>query len=203
MPLAPVLECEGNKLQHTSNLATPANRTREQELARLVADHARLLYRVAFSVLRHAEDTEDAVQEALLKLLRAGELPAMADEKAYLARVVWRAALDRKAARKPGLEDETAPLRLPDHRPTPEAVAAERDERALLGEMIEALPDELREPLLLSAIEGLNSREVGDVLSLPEGTVRTRLMRARTALRDTFEATCRSREVAATGRSTR
>ena len=200
--------CEANTLQPTSNPAAPTNESREQLLARLVAHHARLLYRVAFSVLRHAEDAEDAVQDALLKLLRATELPPLADERAYLARIVWRAALDRKAARKPGLEDETAPLRLPDSRPTPEQAAADSDERTLLGEMIDALPNDLREPLLLSAIEGLNSREVAAILAIPEGTVRTRLMRARATLRDNFEALSPlsskiSREVAAAGRSTR
>jgi RNA polymerase sigma-70 factor, ECF subfamily len=79
-------------------------------------------------------------------------------------------------------------LRLPDARPTPESMVAESDERALLHELIEDLPPELREPLLLSAIEELSSREAGLMLGLPEGTVRTRLMRARTELRARFEA---------------
>jgi len=152
-------------------MAVP-NQTREAAFTRIVAEHARFLYRVAHSVLRHPQDAEDAVQ----------------DERAFLARVVWRTALDRIRMRPAAAEDEGAELRLSDARPTPESAAAESDERALLHELIEALPLDLREPLLLSAIEELNSREVGLMLGLPEGTVRTRLMRARTELRARFEA---------------
>ena len=168
-------------------MAVP-NQTREAAFTRIVAEHARFLYRVAHSVLRHPQDAEDAVQDALLKLYRGEAWRAMEDERAFLARVVWRTALDRIRMRPAAAEDEGAELRLSDARPTPESAAAESDERALLHELIEALPLDLREPLLLSAIEELNSREVGLMLGLPEGTVRTRLMRARTELRARFEA---------------
>jgi len=49
--------------------------------------------------------------------------------------------------------------------------------------MIDALPEELRLPLVLSTAEELNSREIGAILRIPEGTVRTRLQRARQILR--------------------
>ena len=125
----------------------------------------------------------------------------MQDEKAFLARVVWRAALDRRAKRGVGPEDEEAVLRVADGRPSPEHVAAEGDERALLQELMEALPEELRQVLELSALEALSSREIGAVLGVPEGTVRTRLMRARSVLKQRFEAlTAAGREVAAGGR---
>jgi RNA polymerase sigma-70 factor, ECF subfamily len=160
--------------------------TRERVFARIVEEHARFLYRVAHSLLRHPQDAEDAVQDALLKLYRGEAWRQMQDERAFLARVVWRAALDRRKARVVGVEDG-AELRVLDARATPERVAAETDERALLHELIEALPVELREPLLLSAIEEMSSREVGLVMGIPEGTVRTRLMRARAELKAAFE----------------
>jgi RNA polymerase sigma-70 factor (ECF subfamily) len=85
-----------------------------------------------------------------------------------------------------------------DARPSPELAAAESDERALLRELIDALPDELRQPLLLSAMEEMSSREIGAVMGLPEGTVRTRLMRARNELKQSYEAyQAAGREVAA------
>jgi RNA polymerase sigma-70 factor (ECF subfamily) len=133
------------------------------------------------------------VQDALLKLYRGEawremrEAGAIKDERAFLARVVWRAALDRMRERGVGA-DEDAEVLVMDGRASPEAAAAEGDERALLHELIEALPMELREPLLLSAMEELSSREVGVVMGLPEGTVRTRLMRARARLREGFAA---------------
>ncbi len=54
--------------------------------------------------------------------------------------------------------------------------------------MIDALPEELRVPLVLSTFDELNSREIGRVLDVPEGTVRTRLQRARQMLRQKIGA---------------
>ena len=165
------------------------NETRDQTLARFVRDHARLLYRVAFTILRNPEDSEDAVQDALLKLHRLKELPPLDHERAYLCRIVFRTALDRKAARRPNHHsDGPTQATLPDPRPTPETATARDDEQALLNQLIDQLPDDLRETLLLSAIQGLNSREAGEILGIAEGTVRTRLLRARNSLRDQFES---------------
>ena len=167
-------------------VASGEAQTRELMFARIVEVHSRFLYRVAHSLLRHPQDAEDAVQDALLKLYRGEAWRAMEDERAFLARVVWRAALDRRKARVVGVAEDGAELRVLDVRPTPERAAAEMDERELLRELIEALPVELREPLLLSAIEEMTSREIGVVMGIPEGTVRTRLMRARAELKAAF-----------------
>ena len=183
---------------------------RDAAFERIVDVHARFLYRVAQSVLRHPQDAEDAVQDALLKLYRGESWREMREEKAFLARVVWRAALDlsqaraeRHAGRAMAFEDG-AETRVIDLRPTPERAVEANDARALLQELIDQLPDDLREPLLLSAMEELSSREVGEVMGLPEGTVRTRLMRARSQLKTMFEARrAAGREVAAGERSTR
>jgi len=177
---------------------------REIFFVRVAEEHAHFLYRVAYSLLRHAQDAEDAVQDALLKLYRGESWRGMQDERAFLARVVWRTALDRRAARPQSAEDEAAELGIRDARPSPELAAAAGDERALLQELIEALPEELKQPLLLSAMEEMSSREIGEVMGLPEGTVRTRLMRARSVLRTKFEAmNAAGREVAAGERSMR
>jgi len=57
------------------------------------------------------------------------------------------------------------------------------NQHAVIHAMIDALPEDLRLPLVLSASGELNSREIGGILGLPEGTVRTRLQRARQLLR--------------------
>jgi len=190
--------------QDTEVSSQSHNDAREIFFVRVAEEHAHFLYRVAYSLLRHAQDAEDAVQDALLKLYRGESWRGMQDERAFLARVVWRTALDRRAARPQSAEDEAAELGIRDARPSPELAAAAGDERALLQELIEALPEELKQPLLLSAMEEMSSREIGEVMGLPEGTVRTRLMRARSVLRTKFEAmNAAGREVAAGERSMR
>lgn len=163
------------------------NEDRQAAFARLATEHARFLYRVAWSVLRHAEDAEDCVQEALLKLYRGESWRQMTNERGFLGSVVWRLAIDRRSARRQAA-DEGAELQIVDARPTPESVAADTDERAMLHELIAGLPEELRDTLRLSALEELNSREIGELMNVPEGTVRTRLMRARAKLHERWAA---------------
>src|ERR1700750_3223715 len=90
---------------------------RQSTFTRLATEHARFLYRVAWSVLRHAEDAEDCVQETLLKLYRSEGWRHMTNERAFLASVVWRMAVDRRSARRPAAE-EAAELQIADSRPT-------------------------------------------------------------------------------------
>jgi RNA polymerase sigma-70 factor (ECF subfamily) len=174
---------------------------RDEAFGRIVREHASLMYRVAHSLLRHPQDAEDAVQDALLKLFRGNAWQNMQDERAFLARTVWRTAFDRLQTRFTPT-DEAAELRLRDMRPTPEEAASEYDEQALLHALIDRLPPELRQPLLLSAIDELTSREIGLAMDIPEGTVRTRLMRARSELRRHYDALTPSRpgETAVAGR---
>lgn len=185
-----------------SRAGTDSAISRDAFFTRVVHQHARLLYRVAYSVLRHPEDAEDAVADTLLKLLRGQAWQTITNERAFLARAVWHTAVDRFAARPPLADAELEALDIRDRHPSPEDEAASANERLLLHALIDRLPADLRQPLLLSAIEDLNSREIGELIHLPEGTVRTRLMRARTLLREQFQqlqSNTRGREVATKG----
>ncbi len=164
---------------------------RNEAFAGLVARHSRLMFRVAYGLLRNAHDAEDAVQEAFLKLYRGEAWRAMEDEKAFLARTVWRVALNRASSRASsgsGKTEEIAELELVSNEMSPEESASSGDERELLRRLIDGLPDEMRQTLVLSALEEMNSREVSLVLGIPQGTVRTRLMRAKAELKKRFEA---------------
>jgi len=160
---------------------------REVTFVRLVVQHTPLMFRVAFSLLRNSEDAEDAVQEAFLKLYRGEAWRRMNNEKAFLARTVWRAALDRLPKGKEQPIDETGG-EFVSAEDSPETSAVRSAQAAWLRSMIDALPEELRQVLVLSAIEELNSREIAELIGIPEGTVRTRMMRAREELRRQFEA---------------
>src|ERR1035438_3723000 len=73
-------------------------RQEEKELLETaVRDHARLVYRIAYSVLRNPADAEDATQEIFLRVLRYGKrIAGIHDQKAWLARIAWRVAVDRQ-----------------------------------------------------------------------------------------------------------
>jgi RNA polymerase sigma-70 factor (ECF subfamily) len=168
---------------------------REQRFAAMAERQARFMFRVAHGLLRRVEDAEDAVQEALLKLYRGDAWMRIEDERAFLARTVWRVGLD-VVARRPRLTeglDEEAGREFAAAGASAEQSMADGDERALLRRLIEGLPEELRQPLVLSAIEEMTSREVGMAMGIPEGTVRRRTMRAREELKRRFEAMRRTR----------
>src|ERR1700709_1530799 len=112
------MEAQPNSAGHT-------HPTRDEAFSRIVHQHARLMYRVAHSLLRHPQDAEDAVQDALLKLFRGNAWQSMQDERAFLARTVWRTAFDRLQSRTTQ-PDEAADLRLRDTRPTPEEAVGDR-----------------------------------------------------------------------------
>jgi RNA polymerase sigma-70 factor (ECF subfamily) len=157
----------------------------EAEFTALVRRQSRFVFRVAYAVLLNGADAEDAVQEIFLKLYRNGGWRDARNEQAFLARAAWRVAVDRRRAARPAvaIPEPGAAFDPPSQEPGPEQVLLGANEHALVHAMIDALPEDLRLPLVLSAAEELNSREIGAILGIPEGTVRTRLQRARQTLR--------------------
>jgi RNA polymerase sigma-70 factor (ECF subfamily) len=166
---------------------------RDERFEEMVARHARFMFQVAFGLLRNRQDAEDAVQEAFLKLYRGEAWLRMENEKGFLARTVWRVALDHLPKAAERMVDVSEMQLAADGMSgaanrSPEQSAVDEDERALLKRLIDGLPEELRQPLVLSSVEEMTSREVAEVMGIPEGTVRTRVMRARTELRRRFLA---------------
>ena len=161
---------------------------RDERFEEMVGRQARFLFQVAFGLLRNRQDAEDAVQEAFLKLYRGEAWLRMENEKGFLARTVWRVALDHlpKVAERMADVAEMQLAATGEAGASPEQNVVDEDERALLRRLIDGLPEELRQPLVLSSVEEMTSREVAEAMGIPEGTVRTRVMRARTELRRRF-----------------
>lgn len=157
--------------------------------AAMVERQARLMFRVASTVLRRSEDAEDAVQEAFLRMYRSAGWRGVREEKAYVARVVWRVAVDRATATRRRREDgEVDGMELAAGGDGAEMLLERAGEQDRLRRLMEGLPETLRRPLVLCAIEEMGSREVAVVLGIPEGTVRRRVMRAKEELRRRFAA---------------
>lgn len=157
------------------------------EFEGIVRDHARFVYKVAYSVLRNHHDAEDAAQETFLRFLRHQKKWAeIRDRRAWLARTAWRVALDRRRNTPEVALDEVAEvvMELRDRGAGADEIAATEQMTALLERLIAALPQDLRDAMTLSTVEEMTSVEISEVLGIPEGSVRTRLFRAREILRD-------------------
>ena len=162
----------------------------DAEMEQAVRAHSRTVYRIAYAVLRNSEDAEDAAQEAFIRLLRARRRSKLVREpKAWLARTVWRLAISRRRGTRDVPIDElgAAVSKLRVAGASPEEIARNQQMVELLDALIAGLPPELREPLQLSTAGELTSAEIGAALGIPEGTVRTRLMRARETLKTKIE----------------
>jgi RNA polymerase sigma-70 factor, ECF subfamily len=163
---------------------------RDERFEEMVGRQSRFMFQVAFGLLRNRQDAEDAVQEAFLKLYRGEAWLRMDNEKGFLARTVWRVALDHlpRAAERTLDVSEMELAASGGAGVSPEQSAVDKDERAVLRRLIDGLPEELRQPLVLSSVEEMTSREVAEAMGIPEGTVRTRVMRARAELKRRFVA---------------
>ncbi|MEE8104692.1 MAG: sigma-70 family RNA polymerase sigma factor [Planctomycetota bacterium] len=166
----------------------------------LVRTHAGRLLSVARRFLRNEDDARDALQDAFLQAFKGvSSFQEGARLGTWLHRIVVNASLMklRKRARKsePVLEDLLPEFLDDGHQAdragswgvaaqsSTESAADRAETLALVREKIDELPDSARTVLLLRDIEGLDTREVAQQLGIKEGAVKTRLHRARQALR--------------------
>ena len=171
-------ESAGASLDHPVSRAGDLAR----ELEGRLAECGTLAFRVAYGVLRHREDAEDVAQEALTKAYRRlGTLRERERLRGWLVRIAWRMALDRRRSARRRERRELAAAE-PERVADAEELAAAREFRERLWRAIDGLPDELRIVIVLAGIEGHDTREMAGLLEVPEGTVKSRLHRARKRL---------------------
>ena len=184
--------------QATLSEAPPIADTLDSAVEGAVREHSGAVYRIAFSVLRNHHDAEDATQETFVRLLRYGKrnrLASIRDLRAWLARVAWRVALDRRrGVSELSLEEAAGVVSgLRAAGAGADEVAANEQMKLLLARLIDGLPRQLRDTLTLSLSEELSSPEIAAVLGMPEGSVRERLWRARRMLREKLSALLESK----------
>ena len=157
----------------------------------LVADHSRMVFRIAYSILRNHHDAEDAAQECFLRVWKHKDrLHEVSNAKTWLARVAWTAALDKRRSghKTVSLNDGEAGTELMellfDSTPAADEQLEDRQKQLLLQRLISGLPEELGQTLELSTVQELDSAEIAEVMKIPEGSVRTRLFRARKQLKE-------------------
>jgi RNA polymerase sigma-70 factor (ECF subfamily) len=187
---------EGKRLvvgQAIWNEAATVGQSQDELLEDLVRQHARLVYRIAYAVLRRHHDAEDATQETFVRVLRySRKLAGVDDPKTWLARIAWRVAIDRSKQhgrrREIPLEDPEKPLQEAASSGVSADEVLDNDQVGdLLQRLIAALPEKLREPLILSTIEEMSPREVAVTLGINEAAVRSRVFRARQILKEKLD----------------
>ena len=174
---------------HAAKLATDAvarDPALDARLRQLAIDH----YDFVWRALRHLgvtpPDTDDAAQRVFLTL--AQKLPTVEDgkERSFIFGIVMRVAAnvrrDRATARLREVPESDATSSL-SHEATAEAALALAEQRATLDEILACIPEERRIVFVLFEIEELTLVEIAEMLGIPQGTVTSRVRRAREEFR--------------------
>jgi RNA polymerase sigma-70 factor, ECF subfamily len=158
----------------------------------LVHAHGRFVLNIAYSVLRNSEDAEDVVQETYFKAFRFGNLDRIEHMRAWLGRIAWRLALNRIRRRRSGdhqdIQYDDLFRTMPSLETGAEELLIRKERESLLGRVLLSLPRDLRETFVLLTVEEITSRDAAEILEIPESSVRNRLFRARTLLKEKLQA---------------
>lgn len=162
-------------------------RTFDQQLEDALPD----LWRFAFSLTRNRDLADDLVQDAVLRAIRKKGLRWPGHPvKPWATKILLNCF--RNDRRRAAIRPETDPQAL-DQLVSPEATAEERLELRWLWRRIDALPEDQKLVLLAVTIAGLTYAETARLLGVPQGTVMSRLSRARTRLQAPEEQAGKSR----------
>ena len=169
----------------------------------LVEKYGKKIYGIAYHLTYDRSEAEELTQDCLLKVWENLDRyePSEASLLAWIAALSRNLCIDhyRKRKREKGfrfISDDAVAVMLPGT-DDPQADALKRERARLLLDAIGDLPDDLAQVVLLRDLDGLDYREIGDFLNLPDGTVKSRLNRARIELAKTV----RKRIGDTTGRS--
>lgn len=155
----------------------------------LLKPHLPKLYRLAYRLTTNAADAEDLVQDVLVKLFsRKDELTSIRDLAPWLGRVLYNQFIDdtRRYGRQPlklvsaGHDVDDTPT----HGADPESAAVNANSNAQLRKALEKLSEDHRVALVLHDVEGYTIKEMEELTGVAQGTLKSRLHRARQRLRE-------------------
>jgi RNA polymerase sigma-70 factor, ECF subfamily len=149
------------------------------------------LYNFARWLVQNSNDAEDLVQETYLKALRSfASFQSGTNFRAWIFQILRntflssRSKLERRMTVPLDAEEDGPELAVDSE--TPETILVNRSDSRLLQRAIDDLPVHYRETLLLCEVEEMSYQEIAEVLSIPIGTVMSRLARARKAVRQSL-----------------
>ena len=169
----------------------------KNNFAELVRRYQNKVFSTVLRMCRSREDAEDISQEVFLKVYSG--LPrfrADSNFSTYLYKVAMNTAIDHLRRRGSTIDtvslykdsdDGVYTIEPEDPSPSPLAVFEAGERAAILKSAIDALPANHREMIILRDVQGLTYEDIGKILDLGEGTVKSRINRARVRLRRDLE----------------
>lgn len=164
----------------------------------LIRGYEKRVYNLAYRLSGNYDDANDISIDAFMRVYQAIKLfRGEANFSTWLFRIVTNVFLDRRKRVQNKqhlsleeyieLEENSVARQIEDPSPTPGVLAETKERHDVLQEAIGSLPDYQRAMIVLYHKEGLSYEEIAEVLSLPIGTVKSRLNRARLVMREKLE----------------
>ena len=158
----------------------------------LVHQHQKRLYRFVLNKIGHSSDAEDLTQQAFVEAAKAYESFRGNSELSTwlygIAMNLVRNYLSRAPHRRHHFESDDALADLATEHPDPSEQLAQKQALETLQQEVDGLPPDMRDILLLVGLDEISYEEASVMLAVPLGTVRSRLSRARTTLRQRLSA---------------
>ncbi|MFL7791616.1 MAG: RNA polymerase sigma factor [Anaerolineae bacterium] len=175
-----------------SSLIADAQKGKVDAFNELVLTYQQQVYNLAYRIMGDPASAADATQDAFISAYQSLPRFRGGSFKSYLLRIVSNRCYDqlRRRKRRPATSfedvdiDEDANPMLANDGENPEEYTERQEMARVLQAGIEALPPDQRVTLVLSDVQGMSYEEIADVMEVALGTVKSRLARARSKLRD-------------------
>jgi RNA polymerase sigma-70 factor, ECF subfamily len=165
--------------------------------ADLVAEHQRMVYQLAYHLLGNRDEALDLSQDVFMRVFRTlPQFRGQSQLRTWIYRIVVNQARNRQRwwrrrhrARQVSLDQHLETHAEPSGNPrvAPDSVLAQKQLASQLRRALDALPFDQRSIVILREIDGLSYEEIAFSLGVTLGTVKSRLTRARRALRDVLQ----------------
>lgn len=171
----------------------PSQKSKQTQFDQLVRPHMKKLYQLAYRFMGNASDAEDMVQDVLLKLYpRVDELAQIEKPGPWLARILYRHNIDvyrkqqRSALDQSDGEADYDEIANPQNQPTEFIESSQTI--TTLSQALSQLNSDSRDLIILHDVEGYTLTEIQKIMDTPLGTLKSRLSRSRTKLREILSA---------------
>ncbi|MCB0954413.1 MAG: sigma-70 family RNA polymerase sigma factor [Microthrixaceae bacterium] len=172
------------------DIDVPTSESASARFERWVLPEVDVLLRVAQSITRNTHDAEDLVQDTMLRAYRSIDSFDGRYPRAWLLTILRNTEINRHRRRRPSLltaAQQTLPDPIADGGATAESVVVDLTFESAVEDAFEHLSDDFREVVELVDIGGLSYAEAAEAADIPEGTVMSRLHRARKQVRTRLE----------------
>jgi RNA polymerase sigma-70 factor (ECF subfamily) len=172
-----------------AELVEAARQGDDAAFGQLVERHQKAVFRAAYAALGSKEEAEDATQDAFLAAYRKlHKFRGEASFKTWLLAIAWRHALDRRGGVVRRLRlffspDENAWPQIEHAAPSQEQALVRRELREQVRAVVKTLPAKYRDALLLATSGEHSFDQIGEILGVPTGTAKWRVVEARRQLK--------------------